>query len=79
MTDSKKILCEICAHKDVCQYKDDYMVILKSVENATVSKPSSDGKKVSLKPISSFDFISDISVGCKHYQNWTMLYRSMDD
>ena len=79
MTDSKKILCEICAHKDVCQYKDDYIAILKMIENATVSKHCSDGKKVSLKPISSFDFISDISVGCKHYQNWTTQYRDMED
>lgn len=30
----------------------------------------------SLKKVIHYDFISEISVGCKYHQNWTETYRS---
>lgn len=33
----KETLCTRCAHRDVCAHKQDYLDILKAVENATVT------------------------------------------
>ena len=70
-----KKLCTRCAHREVCTHKQDYLDILKAVENATVTRDTADGKITSKKVIH-YDFISGISVGCKYHQNWTETYRS---
>ena len=69
MSDRVKILCDHCPHSEVCIYKQDYIDILKAIENATVSRYTSDGKITSKKVIH-YDFVSDISVGCKYYKKW---------
>lgn len=66
----KETLCTRCAHRDVCAHKQDYLDILKAVENATVTRDTLDGKIVSKKVIH-YDFIGEISVKCKYHQNWT--------
>lgn len=71
----KEILCICCAHREVCTHKQDYLDILKAVENATVTRDTADGKITSKKVIH-YDFISGISVVCKYHQNWTETYRS---
>lgn len=71
----KETLCTHCNHRDICIYKNDYLSILKAVSEAFVERACSDGKKVSMKKVTDFDFIGDISVTCRHYQNWTMAYR----
>lgn len=71
----KETLCTRCAHRDVCIYKQDYLDILKAVENATVIRDTSDGKIASKKVIH-YDFIGEISVKCKYHQNRTETYRS---
>ena len=73
----KEISCTLCAHREVCAYKQDYIDILKAVENAAITKDTADGKIASKKVIH-YDFISGISVGCKYYQNWTETYRSAE-
>lgn len=78
MSDRVKILCDHCPHNEVCIYKQDYIDILKAVENATVSRYISDGKITSKKVIH-YDFVSDISVGCKYYTTWANLYRSIEN
>ena len=73
----KEVSCTLCTHREVCAYKQDYIDILKAVENAAVTKDTADGKIASKKVIH-YDFISGISVGCKYYQNWTETYRSAE-
>lgn len=63
----KEVSCTLCAHQEVCAYKQDYIDILKAIENATVNRDTADGKITSKKVIH-YDFISGISVGCKYYQ-----------
>ena len=72
---TKETLCTRCAHRDVCAHKQDYLDILKAVENATVTRETPDGKIASKKVIH-YDFISEISVKCKYHINWTENYRS---
>ena len=73
----KEASCTLCDHREVCAYKQDYIDILKAVENAAITKDTADGKIASKKVIH-YDFISGISVGCKYYQNWTETYRSAE-
>ena len=73
----KETLCTRCAHREVCAYKQDYLDILKAIENAKVVKDTPDGK-ITSKKVSCYDFIGNISVTCKYYQNWTETYRSRD-
>lgn len=67
--------CTSCVHREVCMYKNEYLDILKAVSDATVNKATPDGR-MSMKKVSSFDFISSIDVVCrysttyKNEQNW---------
>lgn len=57
----KETLCTRCAHREVCIYKQDYLDIIKAVENAAITRDTPDGKITSKKVIH-YDFISGISV-----------------
>lgn len=72
----KETLCTSCEHCAVCIYKPDYLNILKAVENARVSvvKETPDGG-FSSKKVIDYDFVSEISIGCRYYRNWTDVYR----
>lgn len=65
----KETLCTSCEHCAVCVYKPDYLNILKAVENARVSvvKETKDGG-FSAKKVIDYDFISEISIGCRYYR-----------
>lgn len=34
----KETLCTRCAHREVCIYKQDYLDIIKAVENAAITR-----------------------------------------
>lgn len=72
-----KTLCTLCAHKEVCTYKQDFIDIIEAIENAFITRDAPDGKITSKKVIN-YDFVSGISVGCKYYENWTGTYRSKE-
>lgn len=74
---AKETLCSRCAHWEVCAHKQDYLDILKAVENVCVVKNEPDGK-ITSKKASNYDFVSKISVDCKYYKNWTGTYRSIE-
>ena len=79
MTDNvNESLCTICAHSNVCAYKDDYLSVIKAVSKTTVNKQLQDGK-IELKPVKNFEFVGDISVTCRYYDNWTTQYRNTID
>ena len=61
----KETLCTRCAHREVCIYKQDYIDIIKAIENATVTQDTPDG--ITSKEVTQYDFISGISVSCKYY------------
>lgn len=73
-TGVKETLCTRCSHREICMYKQDYLDILKAVENATITRDTTDGKITSNKVIHQ-DFIGEIVIKCKYYENWTETYR----
>ncbi len=72
----KQTLCTLCAHREVCAYKQDFLDILKAIENVTITRDTPTWKNHIKKAIH-YDFISEISIGCKYYQNWTETYRQI--
>ena len=73
MSDRVKILCDHCPHSEVCIHEQDYLDILKAVENAAVTRDTPDGKITSKKVIH-YDFVSDISIGCKYYKKMEAIF-----
>lgn len=73
----KKTLCTLCTHKEVCTHKKDFLDIIEAIENASITRDAPDGK-ITLKKVIDYDFVSEISVGCKYYENWTGTYRSKE-
>ena len=73
----KETLCTHCAHREVCTYKQDFLDIIKAVEITSVIRDLLDGR-ISSKNVLDYDFISEINVSCKYYQNWTETYRSKE-
>ena len=69
MNNNQEILCDKCVHYKVCTHKDTYLKILETISNGIVELPCSDKAKLSFKEVKDFDFIKDIKVECKYYQN----------
>ena len=71
----KETLCTRCVHREVCIHKLDYLNILKAFENSRVPvvKETTDGG-FSSKKVVDYDFISEISVGCRYYRHRTDNY-----
>lgn len=63
----KETLCTRCAHREVCTYKQDFLDIVKAIENASIVRDTPDGK-ITSKKITDYDFISEITINCKYYQ-----------
>ena len=64
-SEAKETLCTRCVHREVCIYKQDYIDILKAVENATLTQDTPDG--VASKKVIQYDFIGGIIISCKYY------------
>lgn len=71
----KETLCTRGIHREICIYKQDYLNIIKAIENVVVEQPSIDGINGPFKKVSDFDFIGSTSIACRYYQNWTDTYR----
>ena len=68
----KETICTRCEHREVCIYKLDYLNILKAVENARVAAVKDEATGgFSSKKVADYDFISEISVGCRYYRHRT--------
>ena len=63
----KETLCTRCTHREVCAYKQNFLDIVKAIENASVVRDTPD-EKITSKKVIDYDFISEISVGCKYHQ-----------
>lgn len=74
----KETLCTYCDHREVCVHKLDYLNILKAIKDVTVAKETPYGKEP-YRRVADYDFISEISIGCRYYRNWTDVYRDYEN
>lgn len=66
MNGSRETICSNCEHFMVCQYKQTYMDAVDAIQRATINQGRDDGS-VSMKPVSSIDFITLRDPTCKFF------------
>lgn len=71
----KETACLRCVHRNVCIFKNDYLEVYNAIQNAVVTKEAKDGK-VSLKRVTDYDFIRNISVKCRYCEGNTVYRES---
>lgn len=62
---SNAVMCENCAHASVCKHQIEFTEIQKQLDNFKVSIDASN--KMSLAPITSFDYIEVPRLRCKNF------------
>ena len=62
---SNTVMCENCAHASVCKHQVEFTEIQKQLDNFKVSIDT--GNKMSLAPITSFDYIEVPRLRCKNF------------
>ena len=59
-------MCTTCSHREVCSFKDEYLMVQKEASNMMISRE--DGYDAhSIVPVSSFKWLEPIHIVCKHY------------
>ena len=70
------VICENCAHKDVCKYRDDFTNIQKQFNNFKVF--SNEGNKSAIKgsivPIESLSYIEVPMLKCTNFLERNVVY-----
>ena len=73
---NNKVICENCAHKDVCKYRDDFTDIQKQFNNFKVF--SNEGNKSTIKgsivPIESLSYIEVPMLKCTNFLERNVVY-----
>ena len=62
---NNNVMCETCAHASVCKHQVEFTEIQKQLDNFEVSIDT--GNKMSLAPITSFDYIEVPRLRCKNF------------
>lgn len=73
----KETLCSSCSHREVCVYVQEFLDVIRTIENTSVIGDLHD-KKITSKKITDYDFISEITISCKHYTKLLKLVRKED-
>ena len=69
MSDSvRETPCTRCVHRTVCKHKDDYLKVIKAVNEATVHEHEDNSTRVKMTKVINYDCVSDISVTCRYHQ-----------
>ena len=62
---NNNVMCETCAHASVCKHQVEFTEIQKRLDNFEVGIYA--GNKMSLAPITSFDYIEVPRLRCKNF------------
>lgn len=69
MSNNQEVMCNKCVHYEVCTHKDTYLKIWKTILNQFISVSYLEEAEIVCKGVGNSDFIKDIKVECKYYQN----------
>lgn len=59
-----KIICDECAHAEICKYREEYKRVSAAVENLTIKKALSNGAQ-DIRKVSDIPYI-DVILDCKY-------------
>ena len=64
---NETILCDDCAHKEVCMYKGEFAECQRAISEVTVSLPHGNNGNYTRK-ISDIPWIRPVVLGCNNYR-----------
>jgi len=70
MAENKEMLCEHCAHREICKFKDEFLRATKTVNETEVLLPIAPDQAYTVRSIKLHDisWIEPVKLVCKHYQ-----------
>ena len=75
----KETCCTRCSHRDVCQYKSEYLAAQTAVDEVSVRRPSKDDESISSIRLHDIPWIEPVELKCTYFrqdtrtQNLTLL------
>lgn len=63
----KETCCTKCAHKDVCQFKEEYLAAQAAVDNVSVNLPAKDERVNRCIDLRNIPWIEPVELKCKHF------------
>lgn len=75
---NNKVICEDCAHKDVCKYRDDFTDIQKQFNNFKIFRDEKTQSAIegSLIPIESLPYIEVPMLKCTNFLERNAIYNT---
>ena len=67
----KETCCTRCSHRDVCQYKAEYLEAQHAVDEVNVHLESKDENSVRMIRLRDIPWIEPVELKCKHFQQNT--------
>lgn len=71
----KETCCTRCSHKDVCQYKEEYLAAQHAVDEVGVHLPTKDDSSVRSIRLRDIPWIEPVELKCRHFQQNTGVTR----
>ena len=71
----KETCCTKCSHKDVCQYKEEYLAAQHAVDEVSVHLPTKDDNSARLIRLRDISWIEPVELKCRHFQQNTGVAR----
>lgn len=63
----KETCCTKCTHKDVCQFKEEYLAAQAAVDNISVNLPAKDERANRYINLRNIPWIEPVELKCKHF------------
>lgn len=67
----KETCCTKCAHKDVCQYKDEFLAAQQAVDEVTVHLPTKEENTARMIRLRDISWIDPVELKCSHFYQAT--------
>lgn len=64
----KETCCTRCSHKDVCQYKEEYLAAQHAVDEVSVHLPTKDDNSVRSIRLRDIPWIEPVELTCRHFR-----------
>ena len=71
----KETCCTRCSHKDVCQYKEEYLAAQHAADEVSVHLPTKDENSARLIRLRDIPWIEPVELKCRHFQQNTGVAR----
>lgn len=67
----KETCCTRCSHRDVCQYKSEYLAAQTAVDEVSVRRPSKDDESISSIRLHDIPWIKPVELKCTYFRQDT--------